>query len=138
MKTIRYDSYVFYDKKTVGSVRRLLRKYGIKYRSYAGEVVQRVFHFYFGDAIDLKKEYQTYYIKEYGEFDKYLECHLGIPQYVRKNFKGTKVYYVNLDDKGEHIGDSFYEDDLKDQFWNLVGGLHYENSSGLRYEQFLD
>lgn len=134
-----YGSYVFYDKKTVGSVRGLIKKYGIRYNSYAGEVIQRVFHYYFGDAINLKKEYRKYYMKEYAEFDKYLECHLGIPLNIRKTFSGTKVYYVDLDDKGDKIGDSFfYEENLKEQFWNLVGGLQNENSRRLCDEQFFD
>ena len=139
MITIKYNRYIFFDKKTVGSARRLVRRYGVRYNSYAGEVLQRIYHFYFGNATDIKKEYKKYYKKEFEDFDKYLEYHMGVKDDVRRKLKKNNVYYVNIDEKGEHIDDSFsYEEELKDQFWNLVGGLADENSSGVCYEQFFN
>lgn len=139
MKTIKYGDYVFFDRKVVGSVCKLIRKYGVKKRSYAGEVLQRVYHYCFGDAVNLEKEYKKYYRAEYDNVDQYLECHLGVPKSVRDRLSSNKIFYVNLSDKGEHIGDSFlYDDGLKEQFWNMVGGVENENPSGLHYEQFFD
>ena len=139
MKTIRYGSYVFYDPKTVGSVRKMVRRFGVKYKSYAGEVLQRIFHFYFGDAINLQKEYRKYYEKEYIEFEDYLECHFGIPKRIIGIISSANAFYVNLAYKGDHIGDSFYyEDDLKELFWNMVGGIQNENSNGLCNEQLFN
>lgn len=134
-----FKKYIFFDRKTVGSARKLVFRYGVKYKSYAGEVLQRIYHFYFGDAMDIMKEYRRYYKKEYNDFDKYLECHFGIPKDMRDKFVCNKVVYVNLDYKGDHIGDSFYYDDeLKNQFWSLVGGLENEDTNGICYEQFFD
>ena len=139
MKTIKYARYIFFNKRTVGSFHKLAHRYGIKEKSYAGDVLHRIYHFYFGDAIDMKKEYRKYYKKEFPDFDKYLECHLNIPENIRCNFVDHSVFYVNLDDKGEDLSYSFSDSDvLKNQFWNMIGGLEDENPSGIRYEQFFD
>ena len=61
MKTIKYNRSIFFEKKTVGSPRKLTRAYGVKYNSYAGEVLRRIHHYFFGDSIDLEKEYRKYY-----------------------------------------------------------------------------
>ena len=140
MKTVKYGNYIFFDKKSVGSVSRLIRRYGVKRKSYAGEVLERIYYYYFGDAVNIKKEYKKFYKNEFDNVDMFLECHMGIPERVRRKLSAKRILFVNLDGKGQHIGDSFYYDDdgLKEQFWNMVGGLENENSSRLRYEQFFD
>ena len=139
MKTIKYVRYVFFDKKTVASFHKLARRYGIKENSYAGKVLYRIYHCYFGDATDMKKEYRKYYKKEFEDYDNYLECHLKIPENVRNHFVGHRVFYVNLDEKGDDLSLSFSDDDmLKNQFWNIIGGLEDESSSGIRYEQLFN
>ena len=139
MKTIRYDRYIIFDKKTIGSVRKLTRQFGVRYNSYAGEVIQRIYHFYFGDAINLNKEYKRFYKNEFEDVDKYIACRLGIPEEVRKRLIGNRIFYVNLDEKGEDLDNSFdYDDELKNTFWDLLGGLENEDSSRIRYEQFFD
>ena len=140
MKTVKYGNYIFFDKKSVCSVSRLIRRYGVKRKSYAGEVLERIYYYYFGDAVNIKKEYKKFYKNEFDNVDMFLECHMGIPERVRRKLSAKRILFVNLDGKGQHIGDSFYYDDdgLKEQFWNMVGGLENENSSRLRYEQFFD
>ena len=140
MKTVKYGNYIFYEKKVVGSVSRLVRKFGVRRKSYAGEVVERIYYYYFGDAVNINKEYKKFYKYEFNNLDMYLECHMGIPESVRRRLSAKKLLCVDLDSKGQRIGDSFYYDDdgLKEQFWNMVGGVEIENQNGLRYEQFFD
>ncbi len=139
MKTIRYDRFVFFDKKNVCSAHKLARIYGVECDSYAGDVLHRIHHFFFGDATDLRKEYRRFYKNEFDDVDQFLECHLNIPENVRRRLIGHSISYVNLDEKGEDLSDSFsYDDELKSQFWNLMGGIDDENPSGIRYEQFFD
>lgn len=140
MKTVKYGNYIFFDKKSVGSVGRLIRRYGVKRKSYAGEVLERIYYYYFGDAVNIKKEYKKFYKNEFDNLDMFLECHMGIPERVRRKLSAKRILFVNLDGNGQHMADSFYYDDdgLKEQFWNMVGGVENENSSRLRYEQFFD
>lgn len=139
MKTVKYGNYIFFEKRVVGSPRKLIRRYGVKHKSYAGEVLERIYYYFFGDAVDINKEYKKFYKKEYDSLDMYLECHLGIPERVRHKISTKKLLCVDLDSKGQRIGDSFYYDDgLREQFWDMVGGIENENSSRLCYEQFFD
>ena len=64
LKTVKYDNFIFYEKKVVGSVSRLIRRYGVKRKSYAGEVLERIYYYYFGDAVNIKKEYKKFYKNE--------------------------------------------------------------------------
>lgn len=118
-------------------MRKLIKKYGVKYNSYAGQVLKRIYQYYFGNSINLRQDYRKYYRKEYESFNDYLECHLGFPKEVINRMEGEKFLCVNLDGKGERAGESFsYEDELKKQFWEMVGGADSENQSRLRDEQF--
>lgn len=137
MKTIIYKRKVFFNKKDVCSIGIILKKYGVKGNSYAGNVLKRIYHYYFGDSVNLYKEYKKYYKKEFKTYDNYLECHLGLPDELRRKIVYRKIFYVNLEGKGEHIGDSFlYDDELKEQFWEFAGGIEYENQNWLCNEQF--
>lgn len=137
MKTIIYNKMVLFEKRSVLSLKNLLKKYGVRGNSYAGEVLKRIYQYYFGDAVDMFKEYKKYYKNEFKTFDSYLECHLGLPEELRKKLEFRKIFYVNLDGKGEHIGDSFsYDDELKYQFWEIAGGIEYEDKNWVCDEQF--
>lgn len=138
MKTVQYGDYIFFERKVVGSVRNLISRYGVKSNSYAGEVIKSLYYYYFGDAVCVNKEYIKFYKNEFLDLDTYLECHMGIPKNVRSRLLTKKLLYVNLNNKGSRMGNSFYDTDLIDQFWDMVGGKENENTSGLHYEQFLN
>ena len=61
MKTIIYNKMVLFEKRSVLSLKNLLKKYGVRGNSYAGEVLKRIYQYYFGDAVDMFKEYKKYY-----------------------------------------------------------------------------
>lgn len=135
MKTIKYNNYLFFDKKVIGNAKQLMKKFGIKRNSYAGEVVKRLFSYCFEDAVKIKKEYNKYYKKEFGNYKDYLECHFEIPQTLIEKICEKNVCYVNLEEKGDRIGELFWDnDELKSEFWDLLGGLEHENKNRLHYE----
>lgn len=45
MQSIRANSYLFFDKKAVGSRARLQRRFGVKRNSYAGKTIKRIYHY---------------------------------------------------------------------------------------------
>lgn len=135
MKTVKFDRYIFFDKKQIGTINRMLRHYGVRKNSYAGGVIVRLYNYYFGNSIDVKKEFKKYYYKEYDKnYNEYLQCHFDMPERLSSVISKSKVFYVDLDGKFDRVGDSFYDDDLVEDFWNYLGGIDNENTYGIRYK----
>lgn len=125
---MKYKDYFFFQKETVKSKRKLLKHFGIRRNTYAGNVVKRLHDYFYKNAIDLKREYRKYYRKEFGDYKEYLMCRLNMPEHVAQQLCNEHSCYVNLKWKGEHPGDYFeYDDALKMKFWEFVGGLEIED-----------
>ena len=51
-----------------------------------------------------------------------------MPEELAQKVCSEKKYYVDLSWKGEQIGYSFsYDEELKAQFWDFVGGIENED-----------
>lgn len=124
---LKFNNYLFFNKKDVGTKNRLLRLYGVKRNSYAGKVLARIYDSYFGKPISIKKEFSKYYKREFPCCEQYLVCRFNMPEELAKRICDEKQYYVHLDWQEEQPGLSFsYDEELKMQFWEFVGGLSYE------------
>ena len=125
---IKCQNYLFFNKKEVGSRRKILNIYKVKKKSYAGNVILRIYNYYFGDSKNVKREYEIYYSKEFSNYKDYLICRFNISNELADTISKENMNYVDLDWKGDQVGESFsYEDKLKEQFWRFVGGIKYEN-----------
>lgn len=125
---LRVDRYLFFNKAEICSRNRLIKLYGVKKRSYAGNVVMRVYDSYFGNAINIKKEFSKYYKKEFKTCEQFLVCRFNMTEELAKKVCNEKTHYVDLEWKGDQIWYSFsYDDELKKQFWRFVGGIEYED-----------
>lgn len=125
---LKFNGFLFFNKNEVGSKSILLKKYGVKKNSYAGNVLARIYDQYFGNSIEIKKEYKRYYKKEFRDYVQYLVCRFNMPETLAIKISEEKKYYVNLNWKEEQPGSRFsYDDDLRKQFWDFVGGLEDES-----------
>lgn len=125
---IKFSHYIFFNRKNVGSKRKLAKIYKVKLNSYAGRVVERIYNYYFGDSIKIKKEYKRYYRKEYNSCEDFLICRFNMSRELAKKILKENTHYVDLEFKGDEISYSFsYDDELTEFFWNNLGGLIDEN-----------
>lgn len=126
--SLKFNNFLFFNKGEVGTRRRLLRRYKIKANSYAGKVISRIYNFYFGNAINIKRDFFRYYKKEFKTCEEYLICKFNMPEDLAKRVCNEKRYYVDLSWKGDQVGHEFsHNDKLKEQFWSFVGGIEYED-----------
>lgn len=125
---LKFNNYLFFNLYEVGTKARLLNLYKVKRNSYAGEVIGRIYDLYFGNPINYRKEFRRYYKKEFDNCEQYLVCRFNMSEELARKICRNKKYYVDLEWKGEQVGDCFsYDDELKNQFWGFVGGLEYED-----------
>lgn len=128
MSILKFNEYLFFNKKDIGTPNNILRYFKIKKNSYAGNVLLRVYHYYFGNAINLEKEYTKYYKKEFDNYKEYLICKFNMPSNLAEKIMNQKTLYVNLEWRGEQIKYSFYDDEkLRKLFLSYVGGIESEN-----------
>ena len=66
-KTI-YFNKSFYLKKSY-----FYKFFGVKSKSYMGQIISRINDYYFKNSCQLKKDYIKYYKKEYSSFNDYLD-----------------------------------------------------------------
>ena len=64
--------------KDVPCKRRVMKTLGVKKNTFAGNMISRVYDYYFQGAINLKKEYRKYYRKEFCSVEKFIEEHFNI------------------------------------------------------------
>lgn len=55
-----------------------MKTLGVKKNTFAGNMISRVYDYYFQGAINLKKEYRKYYRKEFCSVEKFIEEHFNI------------------------------------------------------------
>ena len=67
------DNEVFFKKTPGMSLVGAYRFFGVKRKSYAASVVERIYDYYFRGATNLHLEYFLYYRKEFANFRTFLE-----------------------------------------------------------------
>ena len=121
---LKFNNYLFFNKKEIGTRSKLLRLYKVKKNTYAGQVVDRIYNSLFGNPINIKSEFLKYYKKEFEYCNQYLICHFNMPEELARKICNEKKYYVDLNWKVDQIWNSFtFDEILTEKFWNLVGGM---------------
>ena len=57
----KINGRIFFKHKDVPCKRRVMKTLGVKKNTFAGNMISRVYDYYFQGAINLKKEYRKYY-----------------------------------------------------------------------------
>lgn len=109
---------------------------GVKRRTFAGNMVARLYDFYFGKAIDFNKEYRKYYKKEYSTLVDYMEQHYNVSHedavfMAQGSFSMKNCFCDSVERNIETV---CYDKNLMNAFSEAVGGLVDEDSDGVYYE----
>ncbi len=125
---IKANDCCFFDKKSIGNKRKMLKYYGVKSKTYAGKTVGRIYDQYFANAYSINKLYRKYYRKEFPSCKEYLICRFNLSQDLAEEIANKKLYCTNMKIKRDQISYSFaYDDELADIFTNYVGEIRNED-----------
>lgn len=69
---------IFFQESKLPSKFQIIKKLGVRQNSYAGNLVSRVYDYYFYGALNFKREYQLYYQKEFSSLERFIEEHFNI------------------------------------------------------------
>lgn len=83
-----YEKYLFFIHKKLNR-KKFLRAAKVQQGSFAEGMFSRMYDFITSEAIDLKREYEKYYGKEYRSFQEFLRKKMNITERMIENIMKT-------------------------------------------------
>jgi len=126
---------IYFRKKDIPRKRQVLKKMGAKKDTFAGNMISRVYDYYFKGAVNFRKEYLKYYHKEFSSIEMFIEEHFNIEcndaAKLAKNDYSMKECSLNIERNVETLN---YDESFERAFSDVVGGLEDEDQDGVYYE----
>lgn len=132
----KINGRIYFRKKDIPSKSRVMKTLGVKKNRFAGNMISRVYDYYFQGAINFRKEYRKYYRKEFCSVEKYIEEHFNIEhadaiKLATGNYSMKECSRRSIERNIETLN---YDEGFKNAFSKAVGGLKDEDQDGFYYE----
>ena len=123
----KINGRIFFKHKDVPCKRRVMKTLGVKKNTFAGNMISRVYDYYFQGAINLKKEYRKYYRKEFCSVEKFIEEHFNIElddakKLAEGNYSMKECSRCSVERNIETLN---YDESFKKAFSKAVGELGF-------------
>ena len=130
------DGRIYFRKKDIPYKRYVMKRMGVKKNTFAGNMISRVYDYYFYGAINFRKEYKKYYKKEFCSVEKFIQEYFNIaPDIAEKlaegNYSMKECSHRSIERNIETLN---YDENFKIAFSKAVGGLEDEDKNGVYYE----
>lgn len=132
----KINGRIYFRQKNIPHKRRVMKKMGVKRNTFAGNMISRVYDYYFRGSINFRKEYRRYYRKEFSSVDKFIQEHFNIEcedakKLAEGNYSMKECSHRSIDRNIETLN---YDESFKNAFSKAVGGLEDEDQDGVYYE----
>lgn len=132
---VKSEGVLYFDADRVPSKLMVLRRIGARRNTFAGNMISRLYDYYFTGAINFRKEYK-YYKKEFNSLADFIEEHYNIVRSDAEIFSqgnySMKECSINTIER--NIETLNYDEDFKQKFSDAVGGLVDEDPDGIYYK----
>ena len=114
---------------------KVLKTLGVRKNTFAGNMVSRMYDYYFSGAVDFCKEYRKYYNREFPSLEEYIEERYNIDpdlakKYAAGHYRMNECSRRSIERNVEILN---YDEDFKHKFSGAVGGIEDEDSDGIYY-----
>lgn len=137
-KPLCYKShgYIFFPIDEIPQKRIVMKTLGVRKKTFAGDMISRMYDYYFDGAVDFAKEYKKYYSKEFNSLEDYIEEHYNIDReraevYARGHYAMKECSRRSIERNVETLND---DKEFKRLFAEAVGGIDDEDPDGVYYE----
>lgn len=132
----RRDGIVYFRRRNIPKKSKVIKRLGVKKNTFAGNVISRVYDYYFQGNINFRKEYRRYYRKEFSSVEKFIEEHYNIEHDEAVKLAEYNYSMKDIADRSieRNIETLNYDENFKRAFSNAIGGLDDEDSDGVYYE----
>ena len=126
----------YFRQKDIPCKRRVMKSLGVKKNTFAGNMISRIYDYYFQGAINFRKEYRKYYRKEFCTVEKFIEEHFNIEcddakKLAEGDYSMKECSRRSIERNIETLN---YDRGFKKAFSKAVGGLEDEDQDGVYYE----
>lgn len=133
---IKKEGNLYFDNSRLPCKWTVMHRMGVKSKSFAGNMVSRMYEYYFTGAVNFKKEFCKYYKKEYKSIIEYMEQHYNI-SHEDAEIMAIGSYSMKRcaqDSIERNIEILNYDSTFKNAFSEAVGGIIDEDQDGVYYE----
>ena len=132
----KINGRIYFRQKDIPHKRRVMKTMGVKRNTFAGNMISRVYDYYFQGAINFRKEYRRYYRNEFSSVDKFIQEHYNIEcddaqKLAEGNYSMKECSRRSIERNIETLN---YDESFKNAFSEAVGGLEDEDQDGVYYE----
>lgn len=121
---------IYFCQKNIPSKKQVLKRIGVKKNTFAGNIVSRIYDYYFQGAVNFRKEYTKYYRDEFSSLDKFIQEHFNIEsddaiKMAVDNYSMKDYSIYSIDRTIEEIIN--YDESFINAFYKAIGGVQIEN-----------
>lgn len=109
---------------------------GVKKNTFAGNLVSRMYDYYFKDGLNFQKEYRKYYHKEFDTICAFIEEHFNMEHDLAMKLANGNysIKYCSSQSIERNVETLNYDENFRRAFSNAIGGLQDEDPDGIYYE----
>lgn len=126
---------MYFQKQKIPSKRTVLKRLGVRPRTFAGRTISRLYDYYFDGAVDFVSEFEKYYSKEFDSAAQFIEERYNIEHekaiiYAAGHYSMKECSLRSIERNVESLNN---DEDIKRAFSDAVGGIEDEDPNGLYY-----
>lgn len=122
------NSEIFFKKTPRISLIGACHFFGVKRKSYAGSIVERIYDYYCRGANNLYLERFLYYRNEFSDFESFLEKKYNLFPDEIKDKKSSRLCYKSLAFEADgHVTDLLEDEAIKGTFQKYIGESFDDN-----------
>ena len=106
------DNHVFFIKRQRVYLRSMRRIFGVKNKSYAASIIERIYDYYCRNAINLFWTYRRYYKREFPTYIEFLEKKYNLFPHEVEHLESKLLHYKDLTFQPENNITSLFEDNI--------------------------
>ena len=137
MNNIAYKikGILYFDSKALPGKKVVLKRMGVRCNTFAGNIISRLYDFYFKGALNFNKDYHKYYKREYRTIVDYMEQHHNISHENAVLMSKGSFSMKNCSLDSIELSFMFINEDenIVNAFSEAVGGIIDEDSDGFYY-----
>lgn len=127
---------VFFQQKRIPRRSTVLRRLGVKKNTFAGNMIARVYDYYFQGSVNFRKEYRKYYRKEFPSLEVFIVERFNIEhdeavKLAAGNYSMKECSCWSIERNIETLN---YDEAFKRAFSDAIGGLDDEDPDGIYYK----
>lgn len=129
------NGIIYFQKQKIPKKWTVLKKLGVKPKTFAGGTISRLYDYYFKGAVDFVSDYNKYYSREFDSAAQFIEERYNIEhekaiKYAAGHYSMKKCSIRSIERNIETLNN---DDEIKRLFSEAVGGIEDEDSNGLYY-----